>query len=352
MKNNTIGYNTIVDDTEDKEAGEDHHENDTTTISTKNRRNMFLVVIGVSVSVLVVGMLLFCATSASSALPSSASSLSSFRTAALAAECRPNGDPCFGGNPAALPNGGCCATTTCISNNSGAACALFTDTSCFCHDNPTPPPTRPPTKPPTPPPTHPAPVYYDPENGDSCFSELYARYDNYCWYPTADYSPPVGIWEAVTGRGYDSCGPECPAPPPTPPPTTPVFDPDQDYCFTDTDNPGKYCWYPTNYLPVGRWVGVSVAGHGDTNCGPQCTEVGPYPNNDDATVERYDPSQDFCFKDNKNVNKYCWYPKDYMPCGDWKGEGGHGYDNCGPKCKHMGLSEYSCNINGGGYNTN
>ena len=130
-KNNTIGYNTIVDDAEDKEAGEDHHVGeDTTTISNKNRRKMFLVVIaGVSVSVLVVGMLLFCAPSASSALPSSVSSLSSLRTAS----CRPKGDSC-GGDPASLPNGGCCATTTCISINSGEACALlWTDTSCICH---------------------------------------------------------------------------------------------------------------------------------------------------------------------------------------------------------------------------
>ena len=132
-KNNTIGYNTIVDDAAVKEAGEDHHVGeDTTTISNKNRRKMFLVVIGVSVSVLVVGMLLFGATSASSALPSSVSSLSSLRTAAWA-ECRPHGDSC-GGDPASLPNGGCCATTTCISINRGEVCALlWTDTSCVCH---------------------------------------------------------------------------------------------------------------------------------------------------------------------------------------------------------------------------
>ena len=131
-KNNTIGYNTIVDDTEDKEAGEDHHENDTTTISTKNRRNMFLVVIGVSVSVLVVGMLRFWATSASSALPSSASvssSLSSLRTAALEDsredkvvdgwfQCYPNGDPCYAGYP--FPNGGCCDTASCVRRNLAA----------------------------------------------------------------------------------------------------------------------------------------------------------------------------------------------------------------------------------------
>ena len=54
---------------------------------------------------------------------------------------------------------------------------------------------------------------------------------------------------------------------------------------------------------------------------------------------------------NKNVDKYCWYPTNNIPCGDWKGEGGHGYDNCGPKCKRVYWDTYSCDINGGGYNT-
>ena len=47
----------------------------------------------------------------------------------------------------------------------------------------------------------------------------------------------------------------------------------------------------------------------------------------------YDPSQDFCFKDEDNDGKYCWYPTDGLgPCGNWKGEGGHGYNDCGRKC--------------------
>ena len=109
MKNNTIGYNTIVDDAEDKEAGEYHHKEDTTTISTKNRRRQMFLLVGGSVSVLVVLVLLFCATPASPSLPSSASSLSSLRTTALV-ECRPNGDPCLGGYPASQ----CCGMASCV----------------------------------------------------------------------------------------------------------------------------------------------------------------------------------------------------------------------------------------------
>ena len=51
---------------------------------------------------------------------------------------------------------------------------------------------------------------------------------------------------------------------------TPVYDPTQDFCFADTDNPGKYCWYFKDCLPVGNWKGED--GHGSGNCGKQCTE--------------------------------------------------------------------------------
>ena len=47
---------------------------------------------------------------------------------------------------------------------------------------------------------------------------------------------------------------------------------------------------------------------------------------------KYDPSRDFCYKDNDNVDKFCWYPNDCLPHGNWKGEGGRGYNDCGPKC--------------------
>ena len=46
----------------------------------------------------------------------------------------------------------------------------------------------------------------------------------------------------------------------------------------------------------------------------------------------YDPSQDFCFRDNDNNDKLCWYPTDDFPCGDWTGVSGFGSDQCGPPC--------------------
>ena len=49
----------------------------------------------------------------------------------------------------------------------------------------------------------------------------------------------------------------------------------------------------------------------------------------------YDPKQDFCFKDTDNAGKYCWYPEDKSPCPgqpQWKGVDGHGYNNCGLLC--------------------
>ena len=203
-KNNTIGYNTIVDDAEDKEAVEDHHdEEDTTTISKKNRRQMFLV-IGGSVSVLVVLVLFFWATPASPSLPSSMSSASSLSSLRTAAECRPNGDPCIGGYPA-LPNGGCCDTTTCISKNSDDTCELFTDTSCFCQDNPTPPPTTSPTS---------VPPGYDPKR-DFCYWNK-DNVGNYCWNSFYELPYPAYQWEVFRNHIQPNncgttctCGPEC-----------------------------------------------------------------------------------------------------------------------------------------------
>ena len=258
-KNNTIGYNTIVDDAEDKEAGdkeagEYHHEEDTTTISTKNRRRTMFLVIGGSVSALVVLVLFFCAIPASPSLPSSASSassLSSLRTAALA-ECRPNGHTCPGGYPFP-PN--CCGTARCVVDRTGRPARHFKYRG-VCKD---PPPTPPPTPAPT--------------------------------------------------------------PPPTPPPTTPVYDPTQDFCFTDNENPGKYCWYPDNF-PVGNWKGVN--GRGVNDCGSKCTKV-----------YMFDPNRDFCFTDNDNDGKYCWFPTLRLPSGNWKEVTGAAYNTCGPKCYYF-----------------
>ena len=156
-KNTTSGYNTIVDDADDKDAVKDRRGGeDTTTISKKNRRKMFLV-IGGSVFAFVVGVLLICATQASSSLPSSMSSLSSLRTAALLEDpredkvadgwfCRTNGDNCYA--ILAFTNGGCCDTASCVRKNDGDACDGYTD-SCVCKDDPTAAPSLPPTKSPT-----------------------------------------------------------------------------------------------------------------------------------------------------------------------------------------------------------
>jgi len=108
-----------------------------------------------------------------------------------------------------------------------------------------------------------------------------------------------------------------------------VYNPCTDYCFSDKANPNKFCWYPTARFPypAGQWSGD----HGDARCpGPLCTKfadgLGPNPT--------YDPSQDFCFKDNANAGKYCWYNTDRSPYPkeQWEGTGDHGTGNCGPLC--------------------
>ena len=314
-KNTTSGYNTIVDDAKDKDAGDYHHEEDTTTSRTENRRKMFLV-IGGSVSALVLLGLLFCATPASPSLPSSASvssSLSSLRTTALEDshedtvvdgwfQCYPNGDPCYAGY--SFPNGGCCDTASCVRRNGGNSCEVYTD-SCVCVNNPTTapslPPTKSPTNPPTPPPT---PLPTSPPTPP----------------PTpAPSRPPTN---APTTSPPTSPPTPPPSPAPTPPPTVPMYDPNQDFCFTDNDNVGKFCWYPTDNTPVGvNWGGVTGRGYND--CGPKC-----------ITVRRYDPSKDFCFQDKDNDGKYCWYTTNKwgLPYGNWEGVTGAAYDNCGPEC--------------------
>ena len=82
------------------------------------------------------------------------------------------------------------------------------------------------------------------------------------------------------------------------------YDPRYDYCFMDEDNDKVgvyYCWYHKDSFPVGYWKGVTGAGY--DNCGPPCTKV-----------RMYDPSQDLCFSDKDNDDKYCWYPQDNLPC--------------------------------------
>ena len=81
-----------------------------------------------------------------------------------------------------------------------------------------------------------------------------------------------------------------------------VYDPSKDFCFKDNDNPGKLCWNSKDESPVGNWGGFPVA---VASCGLKCTE--------------YDPSQDYCFTDIDQAGQYCWYPGDRLPVGNWKG---------------------------------
>jgi len=176
---------------------------------------------------------------------------------------------------------------------------------------------------------------YDP-NHDYCY--INSRHLNsynawvptqYCWYAT-EYSLLYGNWDLHFIPGAQTiynCGPECPAPPPPPP--LPLYDPSQDFCFKDNDNDDKLCWCPTDNFPVGNWDGVG--GHGYNGCGPKCTS---------GCI--YDPSHDYCFADEDNVDKYCWYiyhqdaqGHQIVPYGNWKGEGGHGYNDCGDKCTNV-----------------
>ena len=59
-------------------------------------------------------------------------------------------------------------------------------------------------------------------------------------------------------------------------------------------------------------------------------------------LQGYDPNQDFCFADTDNPGKYCWYCYDARPYGNWKGEGGRGYGDCGKKCTNFLEPAYLC----------
>ena len=117
------------------------------------------------------------------------------------------------------------------------------------------------------------------------------------------------------------------------------YDPSSDFCFADTDNPGKNCWYPNDNFPCGNWKRVTGAGF--DNCGPQCTQVEKRLKDDrgnsflGCVPPLYDPSQHYCFTDEDNDDKYCWFLNDDFPCGNWKGVTGRGFDNCGPACTNV-----------------
>ena len=66
------------------------------------------------------------------------------------------------------------------------------------------------------------------------------------------------------------------------------YDPSQDFCFKDEDNDGKYCWYPTDSLPEGQFW-KGVDTQGNNNCGPKCTSVN---DDDDGAVKDDDDGED------------------------------------------------------------
>ena len=69
-----------------------------------------------------------------------------------------------------------------------------------------------------------------------------------------------------------------------------VYDPSHDWCFKDNDNDGKYCWFPTHNYPCGNWGGWDAA---YDNCGPKCTTVYWY-------EDKY--SCDYLHRDNRNLS--------------------------------------------------
>ena len=164
---------------------------------------------------------------------------------------------------------------------------------------------------------------------DNCNCRGYEDHNGCFCRQVRDMIEHVVDYETSAAAIVGPCFP-CLSPPPTPPPTLPptpppttLYDPSQDYCFTDKDNVGKYCWSPIDLVPYhGNWEGDGK--HGNNNCGPMCTD-------------NYDPNRDFCFADKDNAGKYCWCdpfdcPKGSCPYGNWKFDGWHGNDNCGSKC--------------------
>ena len=108
-----------------------------------------------------------------------------------------------------------------------------------------------------------------------------------------------------------------------------VYDPIQDFCFKDNANANKYCWYTHDYFPFGNWVGWDAA-YGQ--CGDKCTIFADSSHNRDLM---YNPDYDFCFADTDNPGKYCWFCSDNRPYGNWKGEGGYASGDCGSICTNV-----------------
>ena len=77
--------------------------------------------------------------------------------------------------------------------------------------------------------------------------------------------------------------------------------------------------------------GMVVVSSGATHVGshPRVTAAGGA----GIFTEEYDPNRHICFVDIDNPGKYCWYPEDTLPYGNWKVDSPHGNNNCGSKCE-------------------
>ena len=106
-----------------------------------------------------------------------------------------------------------------------------------------------------------------------------------------------------------------------------VYDPSGDFCFGDNANDNKYCWFPTDRFPYPAGQWGGNSDRGAGDCGPLCTKFA----DGLGPNPKYDRSKDFCFKDNANVGKLCWCPTHSFPVGNWGGWNA-AYDNCGPQC--------------------
>jgi len=112
------------------------------------------------------------------------------------------------------------------------------------------------------------------------------------------------------------------------------YDPREDFCFVDEDNPGKYCWFSDEkadplrdhlLYPCGNWKEVALVERG-YDCGRLCTQLMKF---NMCLYAVYDPQKDFCFSDQDNPGKYCWCPQYKFPYGNWKLDQCRGFNECG-----------------------
>ena len=76
----------------------------------------------------------------------------------------------------------------------------------------------------------------------------------------------------------------------------PKYDPKKDYCFKDNVTPDHYCWWPSDYFPVGDWKGVNAPSGANSGCGTLCTKLN-YVIGIEPEEEFYSLCQNYCSQD-------------------------------------------------------